>query len=166
MIDINLRPLTIEDARVSVKWRNNPKIWEYTGSRPDHEISFAEEHDWLARVLLNSNEKRFAICLTESDQYIGNVQLTNIDKISAEFHIFIGCASMWGKGIGKAATKLMLEYGFTVLGLEEINLSVKKNHLVAVGLYEGIGFSGVGMMDKHSLKMVCKSSNYLEHRHN
>ena len=38
-MEIYIRPLRIEDALISYKWRNICEIWALTGSRPDIEIT-------------------------------------------------------------------------------------------------------------------------------
>lgn len=152
---IYIRPLQTEDALISYKWRNNMKIWEFTGSRPNMEITSKIEKDWIKNVLNRKNEKRFSICVKDTNQYIGNVQLTSIKNKKAEFHVFIGETSMWGKGIGYQATKLILEYGFNEIGLNNIFLSVREDNKKAVKLYEKIGFVKV----VNHLKMTKMSIN-------
>ena len=85
---ILIRPLKIEDAEISFKWRNDPEIWKYTGSRPTTEITKEIEFNWLKKSLKDQTKARFAILA--DDVYVGNVQLTDIIlNESAEFHIFI-----------------------------------------------------------------------------
>lgn len=137
---VTIRPLQVDDASISYKWRNNPDIWRYTSARPDRFVTQAIERDWLCKVLRRTNEKRFAICIGQNDQYIGNVQLTDINNNSAQFHIFIGKPNFHGKGIGQKATLLMLEYAFSELGLVSVYLFVNKNNVPAVKMYEKCGF--------------------------
>jgi len=105
---IFLRPLVLEDAMISYKWRNNPEIWKYTPFHPSAPITLKVERDWLRGVLKRTDQKRFAICLTDSKRYIGNVQLLDILEQQAEFHLFIGDSSCWGKGIGERQQHLFL----------------------------------------------------------
>ena len=72
-MQVYIRPLTLEDAKTSYKWRNNPKVWELTGSKPDKYITEEMETEWLKNVLQRKNEKRFAVCVKDTDQYIGNI---------------------------------------------------------------------------------------------
>lgn len=139
-MNIYLRPLEIKDAEISYHWRNNPVVWELTGSKPDKFITKDMEVAWIKKVLARSDEKRYAICLSHNDQYIGNVQLTSIKNRQAEFHIFIGLPEFWGKGIGKLATAKMINIGFSELQLKKIYLFVKKNNLAAIKAYEKVGF--------------------------
>lgn len=139
-MEIYLRPLQVTDALTSFKWRNNPAIWKHTGSQPNILITKELETEWLEETLLRENEKRYAICIVKTKEYIGNIQLTNIANGLAEFHIFIGETKYWGIGIGNKATKLMLDIGIKELKLKEIYLSVSKKNVAALRLYLKIGF--------------------------
>ncbi|WP_291401640.1 GNAT family protein [Daejeonella sp.] len=150
---IYLRELYLSDAKISFNWRNNPIIWKYTGFKPDKIITEKIELEWLRNALKKPNDHRFAICLKKNSQYIGNVQLTNVQSNTAEFHLFIGDPSFWGMGIGKQATSLMLNFGFTYLELHSINLEVHKENYAAKALYKKIGFSENGM-NNDFLKMI------------
>jgi RimJ/RimL family protein N-acetyltransferase len=139
MIDVYIRRLQIGDHLTSYKWRNNPEIWKLTGSRPDVVVTEEIEEQWLEGVLAQMDSIRFAICITGTGEYIGNVQLTGIADSQAEFHIFIGETKHWGKGIAKQATMLMLEEGFRY-GLNEIYLYVHKDNVSAINVYLKCGF--------------------------
>lgn len=139
-MEIYLRRLEEKDALISYKWRNNPNVWKLTGNRPDREITPEIELGWIREVLKRKNEYRCAICIARTDEYIGNVQLTNIKNNSAEFHIFIGEEKYWGKGIGSKATAEMIKIGFNNLLLKEIYLFVNKKNIPAIKAYLNCGF--------------------------
>jgi len=152
---IYLRKLEINDALISYRWRNNPKIWALTGNRPDRVITPEIELDWIKKVLSRNNEYRCAICIEGTDEYIGNVQLTNINNGCAEFHIFIGEEKYWGKGIGTVATKQMIKIGFEKLELNEIYLFVHKLNIPAIKVYLNCGFV-IEQSDGNQIKMVIR----------
>ncbi len=137
-MEIKIRPLKIEDAYTSVKWRNDKDVFKYTGNTYDHEITLESELEWIKRVIANKNDYRCAILA--DDTYIGNIYLTDISKKSATYHIFIGNKGYWSKGIARKASELILDYAFTVLGLETVNLKVHKENKTALYLYYKLGF--------------------------
>lgn len=150
-----IRPLVKEDANISYKWRNNPEIWKYTGSRPDREITLDIELEWIENVLLRENEKRFAILV--DNVYVGNTQLTSITDESAVFHIFIGDTKYWGKGVASKAMDLLMNFAKNELNLEKLILTVNQENKSAVNLYKRKGFVSVGIETKNSfLKMEKK----------
>lgn len=146
-MNVYIRPLIENDALTSYKWRNNPKIWELTGSKPNILVTPEIELEWIRTVLYKNDQKRYAICIKDTDEYIGNVQITNIKDHRGEFHIFLGNTNYWGKGIGKKATWLMIDFGFTKLGLEEIYLWVNKFNNKAIKIYKDLGFEFVNNND-------------------
>ena len=155
---IYLRPLRIEDAETSYKWRNDNKVWTYTGFVPTQTITSQIEKEWLARVLQNENQKRFGICIIDTDQYIGNVQLINIENKSAEFELFIGEKDFWGKGIGFSATKKMLEIAFTELDLTSVYLHVHPDNIIAIRCYYRAGF--VFSSQDKNIKMIATLATF------
>ena len=86
MIDIYIRPLRMGDHLVAYHWRNNPEVWKYTGSRPDIVVTEEIEAQWMERVLKQTNALRYGICIKDTDEYIGNVTITDIDGDKGEFH--------------------------------------------------------------------------------
>ncbi|UOK43780.1 MULTISPECIES: GNAT family N-acetyltransferase [Flavobacterium] len=149
MYKILIRPLVISDAETSWKWRNDSEIWKYTGSRPSIPITPEIEKEWIIKVLADPYSKRFAI--TVDNQYVGNIQLTNITASDAEYHIFIGDKNYWGKGVGYAATQQIIRYAKNNLKLKEIYLHVNPSNNAAVKLYENCGFKGGGDETKMTL---------------
>lgn len=141
---IFLRPLVLADAMTSFRWRNNPEVWKFTPFRPSAPITAEIETKWLSEVLLREGQKRFAICLSETERYVGNVQLINIADGVAEFHLFIAEMDCWGKGIGSQATALILDYGFNTLHLDKILLDVNPENSGAVAVYKKLGFKETG----------------------
>lgn len=159
---VYIRPLALEDAKTSFNWRNDPDIWTYTEFKPDRYISPEMEEEWLKAKLFRSNEKRFAICLVENDQYIGNIQLLEIDAEKAWYHVFIGEKAFWGQGISQKATKLLLTYAFTELNLKMVMLEVHPENIAAKTVYKKMGFLSVGDNDESGfLTMMLKKNEFI-----
>ncbi len=77
---------------------------------------------------------------------IGTTALAEIDHAqgTAVFGILIGEKECWGKGYGTETTRLMLDYGFTVLGLHNILLTVYSYNQRAIRAYQRAGFKEIG----------------------
>jgi RimJ/RimL family protein N-acetyltransferase/glycosyltransferase involved in cell wall biosynthesis len=142
MHKVLIRPLQIEDASISWKWRNDPVVWKYTGSKPNIKVTEEIEKRWLEEKLNESDSFRFAI--TVDDLYVGNIQLTNVvEKQSAEYHIFIGDTNYWGKGIANLATKQIVRFAANILSLKELYLFVNPSNQGAIKVYEKSGFKSI-----------------------
>ena len=152
-MDVSIRLLEEEDAKISYLWRRNPEIWKYTGAKPTDEITYEIEKEWIQKVLKREDEIRFAICVGSKNEYVGNVQLTNITKTDAEFHIFVGNKDFHNKGIGTKAANLILNYSDKVLKLKMVYLFVNKNNSAAIKSYEKCGFFEIER-NKEQLKLI------------
>ena len=156
MYKVLISPLRISDAQISFKWRNDPKIWELTGSKPKQEITHEIELDWIQKAIADKTTKRFAILV--DDVYVGNIQLTDIIEYdTAQYHVFIGDRNYWGKGIAKLATNQILYYAKVVLGLKNIFLKVRKENFSAIKVYKKNGFKTVNEKEDW-IKMNCDIS--------
>lgn len=143
---VSIRPLQEGDAYTSVKWRNDPEVFKYTGGVYDHEITLDMELAWIRKVMLNNDEYRCAILA--DGVYVGNIYLTDISKESAQYHIFIGDRTYWGKGVAKKASQIILCYAFCSLKLDYVYLRVQKKNVVAHHLYHKLGFCDCGEDEK------------------
>lgn len=153
MYRILIRPLKVEDAAISWRWRNDVEVWAETGQRPDKPITFEIENEWISRVIKEQTTKRFAI--TVDDQYVGNVQLTDVTDSTAQLHIFIGEKSFWGKGIANQAVYQILNYAKEILKLTDVYLYVKKSNKAGIKVYLKNSFVEVSL-DNDQVKMSCK----------
>lgn len=148
MFEILIRPLEAKDSEISWKWRNDSEIWEFTGNRPNVDITLEIEKQWIEKVLIEVDTKRFAIII--DNIYVGNIQLTNITSIDAEYHIFIGDKNYWGKGIAFSATQQIIRFAKNILKLDNIYLKVNPQNKRAINLYQKCGFKKIS----EEIKMV------------
>jgi RimJ/RimL family protein N-acetyltransferase len=88
----------------------------------------------------------FAIYERASLRPIGTVGLTHINAMhrTAELGIGIGEHDCWGKGYGTEATRLVLDYAFTMLGLHNVMLRVFSYNERAIQSYLRAGFREIG----------------------
>ena len=135
---VSIRPLKIEDAYTSVKWRNDSSVFQYTGNTYNHEITIESELAWIERVINKKEDYRCAIEVNGT--YVGNIYLTDIHDGEAEYHIFIGDKAYWGKGVAKEASKQILTYAKEKLNLHAVILEVRRENVRAIELYKAVGF--------------------------
>lgn len=92
----------------------------------------------------------FTIYETETWRPIGNTALesVNLRDRTAEFGIFIGESTQRGRGYGTEATRLMLDYAFTGLGLQNVMLRVWEYNLAGIHVYTHAGFQEFGRRKK------------------
>jgi RimJ/RimL family protein N-acetyltransferase len=84
----------------------------------------------------------WAILNSETGDFLGEVVLNELDTQAATMNLRIALLStILGRGIGTQSVKLVVDYGFQVLGLSRITLDVWSENQRAIRVYEKVGFS-------------------------
>lgn len=141
-----LSPMNVDDASIYVRWLNDKTVSENLGLDM-HVTTLESEKEWLKK---NQNDYNFAIVLKENDELIGNCSFIQIDLIhrNATLGIFIGEERNRNNGYGKEAIKLLLDYGFNNLNLNNIMINVYEFNKIAIKLCESLGFKKFGTRHK------------------
>lgn len=144
-----LKPLKVQDVSDEyLNWLNSPEI-SFGLSRRNYTMK--ELIDYVKEKTKDPHCVFFAILDKKTNQHIGNIKLDNFDKETnlMDLGILIGNKNFWGKGYGKSACILMIDYGFNVMNLRKIWLAVYENNPAARILYEKLGFVTEGILRKH-----------------
>ena len=143
---IYLSPRNSEDVEIFTKWLNDFQVTDGTG-RSGLMVTLNGEKAYLEKIHDNENYC-FVIVTLENDEMIGTIGLEkmNYRNRSAELGIFIGDETYRGKGIGKEAIYLILDYGFNYLNLNSIQLSVLSFNERAITCYKKCGFKEAGRL--------------------
>ena len=145
---IYLSPMCMDDIEKYTKWFNDFKVTDGIGASSKI-INVENEKEFLDRILRLGNEQ-FAIINSENDEIIGNCGLEDFIAIhrTATLGILIGEEENRGKGYGKEAVGLLVDYGFNYLNLNNIMLTVKSFNDRAIACYKKVGFKEFGRRRK------------------
>ncbi len=138
MNSLSLRPLTIEDASLTFKWRTSPHVDEMmTGEAPR---SFERHLEWVSSILTSSDH--YYWILGWGDREVGLIGLMGFseDRTKCEFGIYIGDPNLLGCGIGRLAMEELLEVADAHLGIAELRCKVLAVNVRAIRLYQSLGF--------------------------
>jgi RimJ/RimL family protein N-acetyltransferase len=121
--NIKLRPLKISDIEKSHEWRNNIELIKMTqGIR--FPKTFEMDREWFEYALNDKSNRNiyFGIDRLDNDEFIGIIQLSNIDYISgtATWGFIIGDEKNRGNGISIEAPCLLFDYAFKILNLKKL----------------------------------------------
>ena len=166
--DVRLRPLEREDLQFVHKLNINANIMSYWFEEPYE--AFVELQDLYDKHIHDQGERRFIV--QKSAEMVGLVELVEIDYIHrrAEFQIIIDPRHQ-GHGYAKTATRLAMNYAFSILNLYKLYLIVDKNNERAIHIYQKAGFQIEGeLIDEffvdgeyhNAIRMCMFQPQYLE----
>ncbi len=141
-----LSPINPEDAERYTRWLNDIEVVANL-TLLSSLITLSGEREILEKL---SQEYVFAIVDRETDEPIGSCGLKNLDFINrtCEVGIFIGEKDYWGRGYGTEAMRLLLDFAFGILGLENVMLEVYEYNRRAISSYKKCGFKEIGRRRK------------------
>ena len=108
-------------------------------------------YEEIQKLLRENVNVRLGIFLNDGT-VIGDVALQGIDSINRSCSVGIGIAKIEnrGKGYGKQAVKLILDYGFNNIGMERITAETLEINFASQKALEGAGFVLEGRARKAS----------------
>jgi len=150
-----LRLLVDDDRQRIVTWLKDPYLVQLTfivpGPNYSDRVSFSDEaaHRYFETLIQDPKRKTFAMVL--NGLHMGTLGLKAIDMnlLKCECFIEVGEPTLRGRGVGTAAMSMMLDYAFSELGLNEVNLDVLEFNLPAIAVYEKLGFEHKGRVGWH-----------------
>ena len=145
--NIYLSPMNTDDYEKFTEWMNDFDTTDYLG-RSCFNITLEGEKEFLEQN--SKGQMKFMIVRLEDDIAIGTISLDNICNINrrATLGIFIGDKSGRNKGYGTEAIRLILDYGFNYLNLNNIKLDLLEFNKRALACYKKCGFKEYGRRRK------------------
>ncbi|HUT81072.1 MAG TPA: GNAT family protein [Candidatus Bathyarchaeia archaeon] len=140
-----LSPISEQDAEQWANWFTDLEVTIPLGDEAFTPTSVSNERNTINDILQHNNHI-FSIVDLKSDELIGRCMLFDFDKInrSAMLGIVIGEKSYWNKGYGQDSSRLLLDYGFNLLNLNNIMLGVFSYNEGAINCYKKVGFKEIG----------------------
>jgi len=126
---IYLSPINPDDAELYTKWLNDLEVTRWLGSTGS-----------VFSLPADGDNPR------GGDRLIGGTGFNGINQANrrATLGIFIGEAEDRSKGYGTEALRLLVDFGFKWLGLNNIDLHVHSSNARAIRCYEKAGFRAYG----------------------
>lgn len=139
---ILLRLATESDRTLVMCWRN----LTYQGSfySQKHMLTWEEHKAWWASR--NQDWREFIIEVLDNDyemRPVGMVTIGQLDHWSPEIGYAIGSSTDWGKGYGKEAVRLALEW-LKNHGKEYCHTTVLQTNFRSANLLKNLGFEVLG----------------------
>ena len=144
---IYLSPRNNEEIEKFTQWLNDFQTTDYLG-RSSYIITLESEKQYFEETI--DKNYNFFIVTLDDDKLIGTVGLEKFDAINrtATLGIFIGDKEYRSQGYGTEAIKLILDYGFNYLNLNNIKLDLMSFNERALKCYKKCGFKEYGRRRK------------------
>ena len=142
---VTLRPVTRDDYPRFLSFSNDIEVELAGGGDPPTPKTLED----VPKFFEGSDKTNFAI---EADgKLIGGCGLFHIDENSrrAELGIGIGDKEYWGRGYGRDAVSLLLDYAFRIRNLRRVWLEVHAENERAIRAYRACGFVEEGRQREH-----------------
>ncbi len=149
---VSLRTRTHDDLDVLYRISADLDTWEERNSREPSPLTRAKFDARLARADADdSSENTVAFVIDAGGTAVGSASLSDFDRFA--HHAEAGIALLpeaWGRGIGTAAIRQLVEFGFVRCNLRRIHLQAIASNVGALRAYEKAGFVVEGRLREHA----------------
>ena len=135
-----LRPMKQEDIARHHEFNQDPELYALDSTYPRVSPLESAQAFYESRAKFDENIAPFAI--EAEGKYIGYCSLMDLRNPhgNLELGIMIGDREYWGRGYGRDAVRLLLDYGFRHLGARRIALTTHAKNERAIRCYLACGF--------------------------
>lgn len=142
---VTLRPLEKSDLALIRQWSNNPEIRRLTGEVTP--LSELAAEAWFEKAVHDPERVWFMIVVNGDGRVIGEAGLLRMFPAwrTSDLTIIIGEPTAWGRGYGREAIVLLMDYAFGCLNLHRLAIGVVGFNHQALSFYEKMGFRREGI---------------------
>ncbi len=144
---IYLRALEPEDLEFLFDIENDTNFWHLSNTQTPYSRFILKQYlENAQQDIFEAKQLRLAIC-TNNDDTIGLIDVFNFDakNKSAGIGILIKDEVYRGKGYGKAALQLLVNYCFETLHLHQVYANIFEANTKSLSLFETCGFQKIGL---------------------
>ncbi|WP_046469595.1 GNAT family N-acetyltransferase [Allosalinactinospora lopnorensis] len=143
---VRLVPLVEEHTDACYASTLDEEVRRLTGTH--HRFSYEEIREWCVTRAEQDDRLDLAIIEQPGGRFVGELSLHEFDPAneSAAYRIALSAIEFTGQGLGKEATRLILEYAFDRIGLHRVWLHVYAFNMRAIAVYRACGFTVEGRM--------------------
>jgi len=143
--DINLKALSLQEIGQNyLNWINDYEVTRYTELR----FKKSKQSDIKKFVLENwTSDKNILFGIFFKNYHVGNIKLgpINWEHLRSELSYIIGEKKIWGKGIGTKCINSVVEFAFSVIGLQKVNAGYYEINIASQKVLERTGFRKEGV---------------------
>ncbi|CAM4322282.1 GNAT family N-acetyltransferase [Paenibacillus tarimensis] len=144
-----LREYRADDFAAMRRWVNDPEIVNQLSDIFLYPHTESSTESFLkGQIEGGSDHKGFVIADSQTEAYIGQIDLFRIDwkNRRAELGIVIGAKELQGKGYGSEALQLLQDFVFNRINFNRLQLEVYDYNEQAYACYRKVGFKEEGRL--------------------
>ena len=165
-VHIHLRALEPEDLEFIYKVENDERIWEVSATQTPYSRFLIKQYlENAHQDIYEAKQLRLAIC-SENEEVVGLIDLYDFNPTHRRsgVGILILDEVERGKGYGKEALRLLIQYGKTHLHLHQLYASISEDNIISQQLFLKAGFKFVGQRKDWTLvNGKFKNENLYQH---
>ena len=146
--NIYLRALEPEDLEFIYAIENNELVWEVSNTETPYSRFLIKQYlENAHQDIYEAKQLRLAICLNNSQEAIGLIDLFDFDPKNnrAGVGILINDAQNRNRGIGSEALELVINYSFQQLQLHQLYANIGSDNEISLQLFTKFGFQKIGI---------------------
>lgn len=140
-----LRPLEPSDAETIASWGGDLLFCDGAGWSRD--LDPIERRRRWAELVVDLPMDLIRLAAVSGGELVGYVDLHGDEPRRRELGYLVGGRDRWGRGYGTAMARAGLQYGFDVLGLEEVWAEAADANPASVRILQRIGMTETGRGD-------------------
>ncbi len=140
-----IRPSVFSDCKQFAKWESKFSVTQFFSINCDRDYEEVVLEFFERKA--DKTKMQLTIC-DKQENLLGRIYISNISAENDSLditRIYIGDPQNRGKGYGREALKLTLDYCFINLHMERVSLDYFEGNKVASALYESMGFKHEGL---------------------
>jgi RimJ/RimL family protein N-acetyltransferase len=148
---VTLRAIEREDLPLLAVYNNNVEVELAGGGDPPMPQSLARLQAEFEENAGKGGRDGTAFAIEADDKFIGQCALFDFQQLSqtCELGITIGDKDYWGRGYGREAILLLLDYAFRLQNIRRVILRVHGRNERAIRAYQACGFVVEGRLRQH-----------------
>ncbi len=147
---LKLRRLGLQDAADLFDMRSDPRMHEYTDTRPDRSVE--ETRKYIQAMNRGIDENVWVVWAIEhrpTGRVIGTVCIWNLKAEQVSGELGYGLHPEYqGQGLMREALLAVIDYGFSTMQLGVLEAYTEERNLKSRGLLKRCGFSEIGLVEE------------------
>lgn len=139
---LTLRPMTVDDMPAMFEIYSDARAMTFMPTVPHQTL--AQTQASFHHNMASEGAIQWAICLKGTDKAIGHVHYLGQTRIQGMGYILH--PDYWGQGITTEACRVALDYGFTDLGYDKVELWIDEKNSASSRVAQKLGFNPKGQL--------------------